>query len=104
MGDLPGGITAPHEGMPVSPGEPRPVVIDIMDIRPWLPGFDLERGGRLGGAYDRPPFTGYGWMTPLVNLVAAGSGNAVFIDLLPLGGGQAGLRIAARCPAASPAQ
>jgi hypothetical protein len=50
-------------------------------------GFDLERGGRLGGAYDRPPFTGCGWMTPLVNLVAADSGNAVLIDLLPLGGG-----------------
>ena len=50
------------------------------------PGFDLEQGGRLGGAYDPPAFTGCGSMTPLVNLVAAGSGNAVF-DLLPVGGG-----------------
>jgi hypothetical protein len=51
------------------------------------PGFDLERGGRLGGTYDRPPFTGCGWLTPLVNLVAAGSGNAVLIDLSPLPSG-----------------
>jgi len=47
------------------------------------PGFDLERGGRLVGRYYRPPFTGCGWITPLVNLLAAGPGNAVVIDLLP---------------------
>lgn len=47
------------------------------------PGFDLERGGRLTGSYYRPPFTGGGWITPLINLVAAGPGNAVAIDLIP---------------------
>lgn len=48
------------------------------------PGFDLKRGGRLVGRYYRPPFTGCGWITPLVNLLAAGPGNAVVIDLTPL--------------------
>jgi hypothetical protein len=47
------------------------------------PGFNLERGGRLTGVYRRPPFTGCGWITPLVNLLAAGPGNAVVIDLVP---------------------
>lgn len=46
-------------------------------------GFDLERGGRVAGRYDRPPFTGCGWLTPLVNQLVAGSGNAVVIDLVP---------------------
>lgn len=49
------------------------------------PGFDLERGGRVAGRYDRPPFTGCGWLTPVVNLLVAGSGNAVVIDLVPRG-------------------
>jgi len=48
------------------------------------PGFDLERGGRLVGRYYRPPFTGCGWITPIVNLLAAGPGNAAVIDLIPL--------------------
>lgn len=48
------------------------------------PGFSLERGGRLAGRYHRPPFTGCGWITPLVNLMVAGPGNAVVIDLIPL--------------------
>ena len=48
------------------------------------PGFNLERGGRLVGRYYRPPFTGCGWITPLVNLLAAGPGNAAVIDLIPL--------------------
>jgi hypothetical protein len=48
------------------------------------PGFILERGGRLVGRYYRPPFTGCGWITPLVNLLAAGPGNAAVIDLIPL--------------------
>jgi len=48
------------------------------------PGFDLERGGRLAGRYYRPPFTGCGLITPLVNLLAAGPGNAAVIDLIPL--------------------
>jgi hypothetical protein len=47
------------------------------------PGFNLERGGRLAGVYQRPPFTGCGWVTPLVNLLVAGSGNTVVIDLIP---------------------
>jgi hypothetical protein len=47
------------------------------------PGFDLERGGRVVGRYHRPPFTGCGWITPLVNLLVAGPGNAVVIDLIP---------------------
>jgi hypothetical protein len=48
------------------------------------PGFKLERGGRLVGRYQRPPFTGCGWITPLVNLLVAGPGNAAVIDLVPL--------------------
>jgi hypothetical protein len=47
------------------------------------PGFNLERGGRLVGRYHRPPFTGCGWITPVVNLLIAGPGNAVVIDLIP---------------------
>jgi hypothetical protein len=47
------------------------------------PGFDLRRGGRVAGRYHRPPFTGCGWLTPAVNLLVAGSGNAVVIDLIP---------------------
>jgi hypothetical protein len=50
------------------------------------PGFDLERGGRLAGRYYRPPFTGCGLVTPLVNLLAAGAGNAAVFDLIPLTG------------------
>ena len=48
------------------------------------PGFRLERGGRLAGRYHRPPFTGCGWLTPFVNLLVAGPGNAAVIDLIPL--------------------
>lgn len=48
------------------------------------PGFSLERGGRLAGRYQRPPFTGCGWATPLINLLVAGPGNAAVIDLIPL--------------------
>jgi len=48
------------------------------------PGFKLERGGRLAGRYHRPPFTGCGWITPLVNLLAAGPGNAAVVDLIPV--------------------
>jgi hypothetical protein len=47
------------------------------------PGFNLEQGGRLVGRYHRPPFTGCGWITPLVNLLVAGPGNAAVIDLIP---------------------
>lgn len=48
------------------------------------PGFDLKQGGRLAGRYHRPPFTGCGWITPLVNLMVAGPGNVVIIDLSPV--------------------
>ena len=48
------------------------------------PGFSLERGGRVAGRYYRPPFTGCGWLTPIVNLLATGSGNAAVIDLVPV--------------------
>jgi hypothetical protein len=48
------------------------------------PGFSLERGGRVVGKYRRPPFTGCRWITPLVNLLVAGPGNAVVMDLVPL--------------------
>lgn len=51
------------------------------------PGFSLERGGRLVGTYRRPPFTGCGRITPLVNLMIAGPGNGIVIDLLPLAPG-----------------
>ena len=47
------------------------------------PGFDLARGGRLAGRYQRPPFTGCGWLTPVINLLVAGPGNAAVIDLIP---------------------
>jgi hypothetical protein len=47
------------------------------------PGFNLDQGGRLVGRYHRPPFTGCGWITPLINLLVAGPGNAVVIDLVP---------------------
>jgi hypothetical protein len=47
------------------------------------PGFNLDRGGRLAGRYHRPPFTGCGWITPCVNLLVAGPGNAAVIDLIP---------------------
>lgn len=48
------------------------------------PGFQMEQGGRLAGRYYRPPFTGCGWITPLVNMLVAGAGNAAVIDLIPL--------------------
>ena len=47
------------------------------------PGFDLADGGRLAGRYQRPPFTGCGWLTPVINLLVAGPGNAAVIDLIP---------------------
>lgn len=50
------------------------------------PGFDLERGGRLAGRYVRPPFTGHGPITPLINALAAGPACAV-IDLAPAAAG-----------------
>jgi hypothetical protein len=53
------------------------------------PGFDLERGGRLAGRYQRPAFTGDGWLTRAINLTAAGPGNAAVVDLTPIPANQA---------------
>ena len=75
--------TAHAAGRPlISDGSCRTATHAVVPLRS-KPGFDLERGGRLVGRYHRPPFTGCGWITPLVNLLIAGSGNAVVIDLIP---------------------
>jgi len=66
----------------ISGGSCRTATSAVVPLRS-RPGFDLERGGRLAGRYQRPPFTGCGWITPLVNLLVAGPGNAVVIDLIP---------------------
>jgi hypothetical protein len=66
-----------------SGGSCRTVTQAVVPLRSQ-PGFNLERGGRLVGRYYRPPFTGCGLITPLVNLLAAGPGNAAVIDLIPL--------------------
>ena len=66
----------------ISDGSCRTATHAVVPLRS-KPGFDLERGGRVVGRYHRPPFTGCGWITPLVNLLIAGSGNAVVIDLIP---------------------
>jgi hypothetical protein len=67
----------------ISGGSCRTATHAVVPLRS-KPGFNLERGGRVAGSYHRPPFTGCGWITPLVNLLAAGPGNAVVIDLVPL--------------------
>ena len=67
----------------ISGGSCRTATHAVVPLRS-KPGFNLERGGRLVGRYYRPPFTGCGWITPLVNLLAAGPGNAAVIDLIPL--------------------
>jgi hypothetical protein len=66
----------------ISDGSCRTATHAVVPLRS-KPGFNLERGGRLVGRYHRPPFTGYGWITPFVNLLVAGPGNAVVIDLVP---------------------
>lgn len=66
----------------ISGGSCRTVTHAVVPLRSQ-PDFDLERGGRLAGSYRRPPFTGCGWITPIVNLLAAGPGNTVVIDLVP---------------------
>jgi len=66
----------------ISNGSCRTATHAVVPLRS-KPGFDLERGGRVAGRYHRPPFTGCGRITPLVNLLIAGSGNAVVIDLIP---------------------
>jgi hypothetical protein len=67
----------------ISGGSCRTATYAVVPLRS-KPGFELERGGRLASRYHRPPFTGCGWITPLVNLLAAGPGNAAVIDLIPL--------------------
>jgi len=67
----------------ISGGSCRTATQAIVPLRS-KPGFDLEQGGRLAGRYHRPPFAGCGWITPLVNLLVAGPGNAAVIDLIPL--------------------
>jgi hypothetical protein len=67
----------------ISGGSCRTATYAVVPLRS-KPGFKLERGGRLAGRYHRPPFTGCGWVTPLVNLLVAGPGNAAVIDLIPL--------------------
>jgi hypothetical protein len=67
----------------VSGGSCRTATQALVPLRS-APGFSLERGGRLEGTYERPPFTGCGLMTPLINLMISGSGNGVVIDLTPL--------------------
>ena len=67
----------------ISGGSCRTAAHAVVPLRS-RPGFELARGGRLAGRYHRPPFTGCGWITPLVNLLVAGPGNAVVIDLTPL--------------------
>jgi hypothetical protein len=66
----------------ISDGSCRTATHAVVPLRS-KPGFNLERGGRLVGRYHRPPFTGCGWITPFVNLLVAGPGNAVVIDLIP---------------------
>jgi hypothetical protein len=67
----------------VSGGSCRTATDAVVALRS-KPGFTLERGGRLAGRYHRPPFTGCGWLTPFINLLVAGPGNAAVIDLIPL--------------------
>jgi hypothetical protein len=67
----------------ISGGSCRTATHAVVPLRS-KPGFNLERGGRLACRYQRPPFTGCGWITPLVNILVAGPGNAVVIDLIPL--------------------
>jgi len=78
-------IAAVHAArrMLIGSGSCRTAAHAIVPLRS-KPGFNLEQGGRLVGRYHRPPFTGCGWVTPLVNLLVAGPGNAAVIDLIPL--------------------
>jgi hypothetical protein len=78
-------IAAVHAGGRALPGggSCRTATHAIVPLRS-RPGFHLEQGGRLAGRYHRPPFTGCGWITPVINLLVAGPGNAVVIDLIPL--------------------
>ena len=78
-------ITAAHAAgrTLLSGGSCRTATHAVVPLRS-RPGFRLEQGGRLAGRYHRPPFTGCRWLTPLINLLVAGPGNAVVIDLTPV--------------------
>ena len=67
----------------ISGGSCRTATHAVVPLRSQA-GFHLEQGGRLAGRYHRPPFTGCGWITPLVNLLVAGPGNTAVIDLTPV--------------------
>ncbi len=67
----------------ISGGSCRTAAHAVVPLRS-KPGFHLERGGHLAGQYHRPPFAGCGWLTPFINLLVAGPGNAVVIDLIPV--------------------
>lgn len=67
----------------ISGGSCRTATHAVVPLRS-KPDFHLDQGGRLVAEYQRPPFTGCGWLTPFVNLLVAGPGNAVVIDLIPL--------------------
>ena len=70
-------------GRPLPAGSCRTATDAVVPLRSG-PGFTLDRGGRLAGRYQRPAFTGDGWLTRVVNLVAAGPGNAAVVDLTPV--------------------
>jgi hypothetical protein len=78
-------IAAAHAGgrTLISGGSCRTVTHALVPLESQ-PGFDLHKGGRLAGKYHRPPFTGCGRITPLINLLISGSGNAAVIDLVPI--------------------
>jgi hypothetical protein len=46
-------------------------------------GFSLTGGGELAGSYTIPKFAHCGLATPLINLIIAGPGNTLTIDLGP---------------------
>ena len=49
------------------------------------PGFRAWSGAAASASRcSRPPFTGCGWLAPIVNRSATGSGNAAVIDLVPV--------------------
>lgn len=48
------------------------------------PGFDLDRGGYLTGGYRRPPFTGCGALTPVINLLTGRAGIIAVVNLIPV--------------------
>jgi hypothetical protein len=45
------------------------------------PGFNIIKGGNLGGTYTVPPFANCGLATALINLTLPGSGNTITLTL-----------------------